>query len=345
MSHNGSPIDIANLPEDTEDLEIDYKSMYNRIVEFYSDSEKSVEPIDCTLGGTNTQTSIGHIPSNPTNVESINRTDIEYTSGFEQSELEDIGIDVDNIWNGRVASVRYRNNGILDVAETDYYSIALFSRLLMLESSNSQNIGDMSFRKRYAGDIGDFADTPDFCTGASSAGLIVGKRNGSIQAILGERSSYTDVNTNLYSLAPSGVVRPDSLAEDGGFLEAVKMRFKNELFGYKEMGTDFIEREVECQRVMTGWNLRNASMTVAFLLYIPNESAFEDLLEDIQSNREYQSLETVNIENIDIVSQYTNLDTMSPICITVLARCLEYMKNSDGYPDIPYKVNTSYKTS
>lgn len=345
MSHNSSPIEIANLPEDNEDLEIDYKSMYNRIVEFYSDSEKSIEPINCTLGETNIRTSIGHVPSNPTKIESINRTGIEYTSGFEKSELEDIGIDVDDIWNGRVASVRYRNDGILDVAETDYYSIALFSRLLMSESSNSQNVDDMSFRKRYAGDIGDFADTPDFCTGASSAGLIVGKRNGRIQAILGERSSYTDVNTNLYSLAPSGVVRPDSLGEDGGFFEAVKVLFKNELFGYKEMGTDFIEREVKCQKVMTGWNLRNASITVAFLLYIPNESVFEDLLEDIQSNREYQSLETVNIENISIVSQYANLDTMSPICITVLARCLEYMRDSDGYPYIPYEVDTSYKTS
>lgn len=331
----------SNLPDDTDVNEIEYRQMYESIIDFYSDKNKFIHPITCNIGNKECRTSIGYIPSKKVDIENIESVDLSFSNANE-SDLKHLGLNTDDIWNGRVASVNYLEDGSLEVAETDYYTIKFYSRLLMLESLESLRSGEMNFRKEYASDVNQFNDTPDFCTGASVSCVLVGEDNDTTKALLGERSSYTDINSGLYSLAPSGVVRPDSLRNKDGFLEAAKMRFKNELFGYKEKGKEFIDKEVHHENIMNVWNLRNASLTVVFLFYIEDEMSFNELINDIESNKEYDSIQTVDLKNSDEISDYISLDKSSPICIVSLSRALEYMKSSEELPDIPYRCETDY---
>jgi hypothetical protein len=331
----------SNLPDDTDVNGIEYRQMYESITDFYSDENKFIHPITCNIGDEECRTSIGYIPSKKVDIENIKSVDLSFSNANE-SDLKNIGLNTDNIWNGRVASINYLGDGSLEVAETDYYTIKFYSRLLMLESLESLRSGEMDFRKEYASDVSQFNDTPEFCTGASVSCILVGEHNDTIKALLGERSSYTDINSGLYSLAPSGVVRPDSLRNNNGFLEAAKMRFKNELFGYKEKGKDFIDKEVRYENIMNVWNLRNASLTVVFLFYIEDEISFNELINDIESNKEYDSIQTLDLKDRGEISDYINLDKSSPICIASLSRALEYMDTSEELPDIPYRCETDY---
>lgn len=331
----------SNIPDDKDVEKIDYRSMYESIIDFYSDDDKFIHPITCIIGDKECQTSVGCIPSNKVDVENIRSVDFSFSNANE-SDLNDIGLNTDRIWNGRVASVNYLEDGSLEVAETDYYTIKFYSRLLMLESLENLNSKDMKLRKKYASDVNQFNDTPEFCTGASVSCVLVGKHNDTIKALLGERSSYTDINSGLYSLAPSGVVRPDSLKNTDGFLEAAKMRFKNELFGYKEKGKNFIDKEVRHENIMNVWNLRNASLTVVFLFYVEDEMSFNELINNVEINKEYDSIQTVDLKDKDEISDYISLHKSSPICVASLSRALEYMNISEELPNIPYRCETDY---
>ena len=349
----GEVLKTASFPSDVKAYmaDVDYNLMYKYIREYYSDDDKYVEPLTCEISGDESfsrQTSIGVIPENPTEIQNIEMTDFEF-SNYSLDALELLGIDTDEIWNGRVATGAYRPDGTLEIAETDYYTISFFAYALMVESALvSENTTfnrdidgkNMVVRDRFASDVTDFSDKPWFATGISSGGVVANITDDEIRLLLGKRSSEPRVNKNMYSIIPNGIVTPDQL--DGGtMMDATRERFEDEMFNYKSKGSNFFDQHVEPVDVLTGWNLRHASLSSVHGLLVDSEESYERLNKLADSNMEFENLVTVDVMDASSLVEFLESNPVSPICIASICRFLEVIDSEDKYPDLPYSVSTN----
>lgn len=319
-------MELANLPSGS--VIADQQRCYDRINRFYRDNGKLITPYEYVIESEDQKTKIrsifGGVPDKPAKIKRIKNTGKAY-SNYSKDYLERVGFDTESKWNGQVVAARYNYNGVLQIAETDYYTTSLFSNILFLESSNN---GDMTARKEFADDVEDFPDVPWFTTGCSIGGLIVNQHENGVRALLGLRSDSESLNPNRYSIVPNAKMKPSN--QSNTTRKAIQKVLQEEVLGFDAEHDELLSGTINYQNIMNGWNLRNTEFLIQYLLDVNSKKAY-DKIKQLVEETDNEFSETVDVELSDIndVTRVVNFEEMSPTVIPLILESADLLLDEE----------------
>lgn len=328
-------INSAQIPDSYNEFKaINLDAFYDRIYRFYDSDDKHITPYKYILesDGINSiiKTTMGGIMNEDLIVDNIKDTG-KIFSNYSSEHLDRVGINEKDTWNGQNASISYSYNGTIQFAETDFYTCSLFSRLLHLESLNSQisEISEMTARKKYADDVDQFSDRPWFCTGGSIGGVIIGQTSqNEYEALVAKRSKDCFANPGRYSIVPNTNLNPQQLSE--GLDKSIRKAFKDEVFNYRDEGKEFFDQNIEPINILNGWNLRDTKLTLNYMLLIENISAYEKLKNKAKLNAiELSQPISISLNDPKEVAKNINYNNMTPSVIPVLLESIRYLQKNE----------------
>lgn len=340
--------EIADIPRSYEDVmdDVEIEDVYQMLYKYYEQDEHHISPDVYGIEGNSnrfiTHTTIGR-PDNE---------DIDYSgmvseglhhSHYSKSVLEDIGINLDDSWNGNAIGVRHQDDK-LEIVETDYYTTSAYSRLLFLEAANAIDRADsvsdafdmMSLRKEHLSSLEDFYRPSWISREGTVGGLVIAYNGESWEIILGQRSEEPRVNPGLISVAPNGGIGYKAI-EEGGVEQSLKSHFNEEFFKGKYQ-PNFFEDYVESYEIINGWNLRDGSFVVGNLLVISDEEGYEKLVDRKTHNFEFDSLITIDVQDADRIDKIANMSEMSPSTIPYVYKGLAAFKEIENTPELEYDI-------
>lgn len=327
----------ANLPSSPSKVResVDQTEVYQNIYHYYDDEDKLVEPISYKIstpvGERSIKSMMGVVPNNDMKIKSFTNSDV-FFSTYSEEAMADLGINKNEIWNGEVASFSYTYDGKLKYAETDYYTKAMFSSIPYLEACNATYEGSSEYpgRDMLIPDVGKFNDRPSYCTGGTIGGVIIGvNSDGEYELLLGERSEEPIINKGRISIAPNHLLKPKEVASND-IKDWAKQSFKEELFGYKTSGLLFFDENIDAIELINGWNLRHGSMTINYGFIIESSDDYEDFVNEVEENMEFERLVRVSFDDYEKMNQILRFDRMSPSVIPVVIEGIRYVLNNSN---------------
>lgn len=319
-------MELANLP--SESIISDQQKCYDRINRFYREDEKLISPYEYVIESDGQRMKIrsifGGVPNKPAKIKRIKNTGRAY-SNYSEDYLEKLGFDTESNWNGQVVAARYNYNGVLQIAETDYYTTSLFSNILFLESSVNDN---MTARKEFADDVEDFPDVPWFTTGCSIGGLIVNQHENGVKALLGLRSGSKTLNPNRYSIVPNAKMKPSN--QSNTTRKAIQKVLREEVLGFDVEHDELLGGTVDYRNIMNGWNLRNTEFLIQYLLDVRSQRAYDEIKRLVEeTDNEFSETVEVELSDVDDVTRVVNFEKMSPTVIPLVLESADLLLDDD----------------
>lgn len=337
--------DIAHLPSNREGFPNDYHEgdIARKVWKYYDISDTNMSPVDYNIKNSDNshrvRTTLG-LPSDTFIDTGEVVKDARFFSEYDFDVIDRVGIDTDDLWNGEVSDVTYKN-GIVRVAKTDYYSTAPFTRLLSMEIADSQDITEEGstetpLRDRYMRTEEQFKN-PVRPVSASSGGIIIAnKGDGEWVLMLGVRSDMTATNKGMISIFPNGKVEYDEVGEN--LYPTLVREFKEEIFSDNSKGDIYFDKHIESTDITSGWNLRTGSLTVSHVLMIGSRTAYEVFTEVSEHNEEVEEIIEIPVRDKDKIIDNINLDNTSGAAVAPIYESLMLMDESNKYPSLPYKI-------
>lgn len=343
-----SAIEIAYIPKRYEDVmdNIEIESVYEMLYRYYKQNVNSVSPdvygIQNDGDKTTTHTTIGRPDEDEIGYSKITSEGL-YHSHYSKKALKDIGIDLNDSWNGNAIGVRHQDNE-LNIVETDYYTTSAYSRLLFLEAANaldrSNSTSDafdmMPLRQKFLSSLEDFYRPSWISREGTVGGIVISYNGDSWEIIIGERSEKPRVNPRMISIVPNGGIGYESISK-GGVEHSLKSHFDEEFFKGKYQ-PKFFEDYVKSYRILNGWNLRDASFIIGFLLVIPDKEGYKRLTNRNTQNFEFKSLINIDVQNADRITEIASISKMSPSTIPYVYRGLNAFEQLEYTPKLEYDI-------
>lgn len=328
-------MEIANLPSNSKRESLNENESYDRIHRFYKDKEKLITPYEYTIKfdgeEKDVRTALGGVPDRTAKIREIKDTGKKY-SNYSKEHLRSIGFDTKSTWNGPVIAARYNYKGVLQLAETNYYTTSLFSNILFLESFAD---GSMDARKKFAEDVQDFPDVPWFTTGGSVGGLIINEQDGEYKALIGVRSDDQSLNPGRYSIVPNAKMKPNILSESTK--KAVQKVLREEVLGYESEYDRLLDELIDYQNIMNGWNLRNTEFLVQYLLEVKSEKAYDQMKSSVQeTDNEFSDIKEIDLSDPEEVVDHVDFEKMSPTVIPLILESIKFL--SENTSKIDYDI-------
>lgn len=328
----------SDIPEDPSKFlrESEESKIAKHVWEYY-DKKDSMKPIkyEVTTGEGNVHQVNSNLAVAKPRFPSINNIEGErrYFSEYEERILDTLGLNKDKHWNGDLADLSYEN-GNVHLGKTDYYSTAPIVRMLSAEINNE---GENPLRDYFLKDIDDFKN-PLRPVSATSGGVMIANRGDDKWVMLiGKRSDQTHMNSGMFSIFPNGKCEYLDL-KNGGFEETVKREFTEEIFSNQKKGDMFYDKHIESEQVVSGWNLRTGSFTVGYSLMMNTRLSYDVLNELSQHNDEIEDIIEIPIQDISMIIEKANLESMSGSVIPVIFETLRKMNQSEKYPNMSYQI-------
>lgn len=340
--------EVADIPKDYEDVmdDVERENIYKMLYRYYAQDEHSVSPDVYGIENGNNRT-ITHTTVGRPNEDEIDYSTIAsnglYHSHYSKEALKDIGINLDDSWNGNAIGVRHQDDK-LNIVETDYYTTSAYSRLLFLEAANAldraESVSDafdmMPLRQKFLSSLEDFYRPSWISREGTVGGLVIAYNGDSWEIILGERSEEPRVNPGLISVAPNGGMGYESI-KYGGVEKSLKSHFDEEFFKGRYQ-PNFFEDYVESYKILNGWNLRDGSFIVGTLLVISSEEGYEKLVDRNTHNFEFDSILTINVQDADRISKIADISKMSPSTIPYVYKGLATFEELEDTPSLEYDI-------
>lgn len=343
-------IEMSNTPDSPDSViqSVDQSDVYRHIFNYYDDEDKLVQPITYNMSNPESnkivRTTLGSVPDEELRIKSVQSADA-FFSTHSEDVMRDLGIELDEIWNGQIASLMYTYNGKLQFAETDYYTKSMFSRIPYMESYNvvqsqgteiETNKNNTPARDMLIPDVPKFNDRPGYCSGGTIGGVIVGINNdGNYEIMLGKRSQEPLINKGRISITPNGLIEPQHLKSEN-IRTSVKKRFGKELFGYRESGERFFEENVQSIELINGWNLRDASLSIYYAFIIDSAEKYGEFVAEKEDNMEFRNLVRIELKDYEKINEIVDFERMSPSTIPAVMETMKYLsKNSE---EIEYQI-------
>lgn len=344
-------IEMSNIPDSPDSViqNVDQSDVYKHIFNYYDDEDKLIQPIVYDMSNPESdrlvRTTLGSVPGEELKIGSVQSADAFFSTHSEDA-MRELGIDLDGIWNGQVASLMYTYNGKLQFAETDYYTKSMFSRIPYMESYNVVQSQGTETKKNESNntpardmlipDVSKFNDRPGYCSGGTIGGVIVGiNDHGNYELILGKRSQEPLINKGRISITPNGLIEPQHLKSEN-IRNSVKQRFGKELFGYKESGERFFEENVQIVDLINGWNLRDASLSMYYGFIIDSAEKYDEFIADKENNMEFEELIRVELKDYERINEVVDFGRMSPSTIPAVMEIIKYL--SEDSKEIEYRI-------
>lgn len=339
-------MDVANLPDDRKAFPNGYDEGYiaSKVWEYYEeDKDTDINPVNYRIrdsGEERTIKSILGVTSEGFIQTSDVKKDDRFFSEYDFGVIDDVGIDTDKLWNGEVSDATY-NDGLIEIAETDYFSTAPLTRMLSMEIANTGDEEDVSehtpLRNEYLRTAEQFKN-PVRPVSATSGGVIIANRGQDEWVlILGRRSEKTDVNHGMISIFPNGTVEHEDVSSN--FSLTVEREFREEIFSKNPKGDIYFDKHVSSTDVTAGWNLRSGSLTVGHALMINTRTAYDVLKEVSEHNDEVEEMIEIPVGDLDEIVEKINIRDTSGCAIATICESLRQMDRSDNYPSLPYKID------
>jgi hypothetical protein len=345
-----SIIEEANLPDNPHDP-LTYQTqerIYKALIRYYNQFT-DISPLKYTFTDNSSGEEIHQIQTTLYKPESqdlnnYNDTGIHYTN-YSEKALTSIGINTENIWNGDSCIVTC-DGETLNFGYTDYYTSTILSRSLFIETANAleqaQNdldkISKKSFplRNKMLNNIHNIRNTPAFCTGAASGGVIIGKHNDEWVLLLGRRSDKPRVNKGLLSVIPNGGVEYSDYNGSETFLDTTRRELVEEL---PVMNDEIPDQQIDIEHSITGWNLRHGGLAAGHSIYLDTE-LLDKVLEQRMSNFEFSELVRVPILEPESIKDHLEFGDISPSVVPMIAQTLINFDKKEHTPELPYHIST-----
>lgn len=277
------------------------------------------------------------------NIEKYTDKESNY-SNYSIPAIKRLGYDTDVIWNGPSSTIEY-HNGEIKFGKTDYYTTKIPAKLFYLEAlealtdvnGNVNKIESSHFplRDKYLSTKSKFEKDMTKTTGGASGGILFGKENGEWYMILGKRSSQTDVNSGMNSMAPNGGVEYVDL-QNNGFKTTLKREFNEEL---EPPSDDFMDEHIDIHEVAKGWDIRSGKLAVGYALFVESEDRFKQLIDLDTSNFEFERFIKISINNVERILENVNSQKTSPSVIPTIYNGLKLFDEYDELPSLEYEIN------
>lgn len=340
--------EIADIPKNYEDVmdDVEMENVYQMLYKYYTQDDHSVSPdvygIDNGGNRAITHTTLGRPDKDDIDYSGMTSEGLRH-SHYSKEVLEDIGINLDDSWNGNAIGVRHQDDK-LEIVETDYYTTSAYSRILFLEAANALDRADsvsdafdmMPLREKFLSSLEDFYRPSWISREGTVGGLVIAYNGDSWEIILGERSEDPRVNPGLMSVAPNGGIGYKAIKQ-GGIEQSLKSHFNEEFFKGKYQ-PNFFEDYVQSYEILNGWNLRDASFVVGNLLVISDEEGYEKLVDRNTHNFEFASLVTIDVQDADRISKIANMSEMSPSTIPYVYKGLATFEELENTPELEYDI-------
>lgn len=270
----------------------------------------------------------------------------EYFSNYSLKLLKDFNFDLNNIWNGAIADIRFKDSELL-YRKSDYYTMRLVTELLFLElteyiENTNKEISevqetDLPLRNEYLNTIHDFKE-PNFVTDCSVGGVIFGKMNNTWHVLLIRRSEEVDTSKGMVSIMPNGRVEYNDFQQsydESGFDISLEREFTEEL-----NSKDYISfnSDVSCVELVKGWDVLTGGFTKGSALFIDDSGKFEQLVESQSSNFEVNELITIDIIDKTKLLHYLTSNNTHQGNISIILRGLEQFNKIETLPELPYTI-------
>jgi hypothetical protein len=347
-----SIIKTANIPDDPSEIftELTQEDIYRALIEYYNKftdlSLLKYDFVDKFSGERFHQLDTTLYKSVDEEINDYEDTGVHYTN-YSEDALNTIGLDTGNLWNGDSCIVNYNNdNKTIQFGYTDYYTSTIFSRSLFIETAYAlkqsqediKNISEESFplRNKMLSSKNKIHNTPAFCTGASSGGVIIGKYNDDWVLLLGKRSHKPRINKGLISVIPNGGVEYSDYNGSDTFIDTVHRELTEEIpsINQKEnISTD----QIKVEHAINGWNVRNGGLSAGYSIYFDSELIHE-VLEKRTSNFEFSDLIKIPIQSKDAIKNNLEFGNMSPSVVPMIAQTLIAFDERTDTPNLPYDI-------
>ena len=344
--------EIANLPEEDINPFKDYPmdELYELIYNFYKEKGHNIEPemygISTDLNTYTTRTTLGRPEDTSVEIDGVKVKGMKH-SHYTEDALESAQIDIDSSWNGDSAGITY-GDGEVGVFQTDYYTAATFSQLLYLEAVSAYEeageviedvtLSDMPLRNQFLDSYEHFCRPDWVASEGAIGGVVIANDGDDWKIILGRRSTEPRVNPGLISIAPNGGMSCDNLTE-GGFMQSLERQFSEEFFqGKYEM--DFFNDYVYPYQVSAGWNLRDGTFALGYMLLVKEQEGYKKLVDRPTHNFEFEELIEIDVSEPKEIANTVNISKMSPSTIPVVYRALVAFGSLEETPELEYEVLT-----
>lgn len=340
--------ELARIPRDYDDVmqDVETERVYKMLYEYYARDESEVQPdvygIEKDGEKKLTKTTLGR-PKNSDMPELKMRSTGMHHSHYSKEILRDIGINLDESWNGNAIGIRHSDDS-LDVVETDYYTTVAYSRLLFLESANALDSSDsvseafnmMSLRDEHMKSTQNFKRPSWISREGTLGGVVIANTGHSWEIVLGKRSEDPRVNPSLISVAPNGSIDYKSVRE-GDMNRSLASNFHEELFKGKYQ-PNFFADYVDSYQTLSGWNVRDGSFVIGNLLVVRDSEGYEKLVDRQTHNFEFNSLITIDVQDAEKIVETANMSFMSPSTIPYVYKGLVAFEKLDNTPELDYEI-------
>lgn len=349
MPDIGEYVEISDIePED--DITINKKQVtkaYKKIYQFHRDKGGGViHPQKCIIIEPNGQrkeipTIAGSIKINSLDTDEY--IDQEKTvSNYNKNIMKNtLSIDLKSNWNGSLAGIKYNAKDTIRYFQSDFYTQASFSRILLQEAIKNakNNKNTMSFRKHYLHESDLlFGDTDNISTGGSAGAIIIGQnKQSNTEILIGKRSRQPYINKNRYSIIPNSNIKYKQLKKDG-IQETVQKGVSNELIN-NQKGMQKFANNVEIKKPYIGWNLRDCSLFAIYYLLVKNPKKYESVKNSMKQNQEFQKIVEIPIKNYNKISTVLNINNTSPENIPPISKAIQIADRTQKMDDINYTLN------
>lgn len=335
-------IDISNFDQDVNaDMDKkDHSDASEQVHDYYKDSNNGPDPVDYTLeyddNEGNIKTTLGVFNGEMPKLKSIRKIYSKF-SEYELDTIQNFGIDIDEDWNGSIVDIFY-DDGILNIGETDYFSVSPYMRILTLEMLHkSRDINDTTpVRDEFLSSESEFKN-PKRPVGGTSGGVIIANTGSGWNLLIGKRSEDNFINCGLKSIFPNGGIEYDDV-DDNIFQRTVNREFVEEIYSKKTQGSVFYDKNVKQKIITKGWDLRHGDFVTSFALIIDSPVSYDVLKSSADHNSEMEKIVEIPLDDVSMLYDTFDIESMSSTPISTAVEAVKMFDESDEFPDLPYNI-------
>lgn len=273
-----------------------------------------------------------------------------FVSEYNTSILSELGLDLDESWNGDIAAIQYTDGNVI-ISESDYYTIQTIEKLFDLEAFYAYCLAD-SFDQIYESHFPirneilrhphQFFTPNRPVSGSSIAGLIFNTGD-TWKLLFSKRGANVSTNSNMVDIQPGGFVEYNDLW--GGTFSTVPIRegIESLFHSNEQYGTQFFKQYVSTYATELVWRLKNGGLLQGNLFVVEDPEGYEYYQQYKSITPDSYGVYEVDIYDFATLKSLLTLQDMSGDSLGIACLALEKFDSLPQYPALPYTIHSRVK--